>query len=131
MRPRTTDPILVKLIEDYPVVFNGEKPWCSSNGYEHGWAVLIRELCDELTEILEVPGLVVMAQIKEKFAFLRWYMDWNRDIPRDEVKWERCQAAIARAEAKSGVTCETCGAAGTQRTGGWIKTLCDTCAEAR
>jgi hypothetical protein len=35
------------------------------------------------------------------------------------------------AESMSSVTCEDCGIPGKVRGGGWIRTLCDTCAESR
>ena len=120
-----------QLIEDFPVVFNGMSPWCSHNGVGVGWEPLIRELCQELTDILEEPGLVVMAQIKEKWSDLRWYMDWNRDVPKDEAKWEACYAAVAKAERKSSTTCELCGNVGGKTSKGWTKTLCNDCERLR
>lgn len=38
---------------------------------------------------------------------------------------------ICKAENLSAITCESCGQPGTQRSGGWIKTLCDSCATER
>ena len=58
------------------------------------------------------------AQVKEKFGGLRFYMTlYNEDLERD----------IAEAEKLASKTCESCGAPGKSRNGGWIKTLCDTC----
>lgn len=59
---------------------------------------------------------VVAVQVKEKFGTLRFYTVGGNDI---------IYAMIRMAESMSGVTCETCGAPGTRRGGGWIYTACD------
>ena len=60
---------------------------------------------------------VTVAQIKEKFGGLRFYYDGGDD---------KISGMVCMAEAWAGNTCETCGKPGYQRSGGWIKTLCDT-----
>jgi hypothetical protein len=63
---------------------------------------------------------VVAIQVKEKFGTLRFYYRGGDDVV----------SGIERmAESMSAVTCETCGAPGVTRSGGWIQTLCDTHAE--
>ncbi len=62
------------------------------------------------------------AQVKEKFATLRFYMDHCT---------EEMNEAINEASRESARTCEECGAPGTLRSGGWLVTLCDGCAKAR
>lgn len=57
-----------------------------------------------------------VAQIKEKFGGLRFYLDGGN---------EYTQGVIDMAESWAGQTCETCGAPGQRRSGGWIRTLCD------
>lgn len=58
------------------------------------------------------------AQVKEKFGTLRYYMTfYNEDV----------EMEISKAEKLSSKTCESCGAPGKTRDGGWIRTLCDTC----
>lgn len=57
-----------------------------------------------------------VAQIKEKFGGLRFYVD-NAD--------EFCYGAIALAEIVAANTCEVCGNIGKLRQGGWLSTLCD------
>lgn len=58
------------------------------------------------------------AQVKEKFSGLRFYMtNYNEEI----------EKLISEAEELSYRTCEHCGVPGKQRSGGWIKTLCDDC----
>ncbi len=40
---------------------------------------------------------------------------------------EKIDDAVTHAEHLSYITCETCGAPGKRRSGGWIRTLCDKC----
>lgn len=55
-----------------------------------------------------------VTQVKEKFGTLRFYCN-GTDIMHD---------CVAHAEQQSSHTCEECGAYGTLRRGGWLKTLC-------
>lgn len=57
-----------------------------------------------------------VAQIKEKFGGLRFYYDGGDD---------QISGMVTMAEVWAGRTCETCGNLGKQRSGGWIRTLCD------
>ena len=59
---------------------------------------------------------VVVTQIKEKFGGLRFYYDGGDDT---------IDGLVRMAESWADSTCEVCGAPGTRRGGGWIKTLCD------
>jgi hypothetical protein len=57
-------------------------------------------------------------QVKEKYGTLRFYTDtYNSEI----------SALISFAESMSAITCEQCGAPGSQTGGGWIQTKCDKC----
>lgn len=94
-----------------------------------GWWPVIRALCHEIQnyvdwrqeqftkysrgEWLEQP---TVAQIKEKFGGLRFYLDGG-----DEQIW----GMIRMAEAWADSSCEECGSPGKRRSGGWIRTLCD------
>jgi hypothetical protein len=60
---------------------------------------------------------VVAVQVKEKFGGLRFYYDGGDDYIR---------GLSSMAESMSMVICETCGAPGKRRGGGWIYTACDT-----
>lgn len=62
---------------------------------------------------LELPRVL---QVKEKFGDLRFYVDHGDN---------QIFALIEMAAYLSAATCEKCGAPGTRRDGGWIKTLCD------
>lgn len=60
---------------------------------------------------------VTADQVKEKFGGLRFYYSGGDD----EVS-----GMVRMAESWAAVTCEECGAPGSIRHGGWIRTLCDT-----
>jgi hypothetical protein len=120
-----------KLVEDFPIVFNGKMPWCSHNGYGDGWDKLLRALCTELSKLLKEPGRVVPAQIKEKFGGLRFYIDWNKDVPLDADLWHEVRNKVDAVERLSTMICEECGELGRRRQGRWIQTLCEFHAEGR
>lgn len=81
-----------------------------------GWFGLLLEA----SLALEALNLRIEAvQVKEKFGTLRFY------IGGPDFNDERVQAIVRRAERRSAVECEECGAAGKGRGGGWIRTLCD------
>lgn len=67
-----------------------------------------------IPEYMEFPAV---RQIKEKFGGLRYYIDGGD---------EYIAGMIDFAEYMSVKICEECGAPGRQRSGGWIRTLCDT-----
>ena len=69
---------------------------------------------------VEVPQ-VTLSQVKEKFGTLSFYYNGGDD---------RIFGMVMLAETISGITCEDCGAPGSRRGGGWIRTLCDSCESA-
>lgn len=86
-----------------------------------GWESLIDNLCAVLEDHIkrlpdELREHVFVAQIKEKFGTLRFYM--AQETP-------YISGAIAVAESLSEDICETCGERGRLRDGGWILTLCN------
>jgi hypothetical protein len=90
---------------------------------DEGWWPILETLCSNIQHHLdwknktaEVVPQVTVAQIKEKFGGLRFYYDGGDDEIRGMVRM---------AEAWADKSCETCGAPGKRRDGGWIKTLCD------
>jgi hypothetical protein len=125
------DKALVRgLRKDFPELFAGA--W----GFPgDGWEPLIRQAAEQIDAIInewwegleekekwrEPPSA---AEIKEKYGGLRFYMGVLPEGMYDEV-----QAIVDRAESLSLRTCESCGDFGVPRGGGWIKTLCDDCAE--
>jgi len=114
---------LKNLMEKYPRLFKGDGPRCGFYIGE-GWMPLVTSLCSVLHNHLEysVPEEIrhemYVDQIKEKFGFLRYYMNQETSF---------MSGAIALAESMSGNICEECSAVGKRRNGGWIKTLCDSC----
>lgn len=114
------DAFVKQMEERFPKMFS--EPYggfCCSEG----WWPILTNLCANIQHHLdwknkksEVVPQVTVAQIKEKFGGLRFYYEGGDDEIRGMVRM---------AEAWAGNTCETCGKPGEQRSGGWIKTLCD------
>ena len=89
-----------------------------------GWWPILTNLCANIQHHLnwknktsEVVAQVTVNQIKEKFGGLRFYYSGGDG---------EISGMVRMAEAWANNTCETCGAPGKRREGGWIKTLCDT-----
>lgn len=61
---------------------------------------------------------VVVAQVKEKFGSLRFYIDGGDDT---------IDNFITMAEFMSAITCEECGAPGEMSMAGWARVRCPTC----
>ena len=83
-----------------------------------GWLFHLEEMCHLLSYHIENNKEFEIVQIKEKFGTLRVY-GINSS--------ERIDAIIGVYEYQSGRICENCGAPGTARVNGWVKTLCDKC----
>lgn len=82
-----------------------------------GW----RDLICDLVDLLEKEGpKLKLAQVKEKFGGLRFYLMYGSD--------EIVKAAVGSAEDKSFSICEGCGLpAGQMASAGWTKTICPDC----
>lgn len=91
---------LSEAIQSYIDGRKAHNEWSLKNGYEP------QE---------EIPQVKV-AQIKEKFGGLRFYYDGGDGF---------VSGLVTMAEYWADSTCEVCGETGKQRSGGWIKTLCD------
>ena len=114
------DAFAKKMEETFPKMFS--QPY---GGFcvGEGWWPVLTNLCANIQHHIdwqnknsEVVPQVTVAQIKEKFGGLRFYYDGGDD---------EISGMVRMAEAWAGNTCETCGAPGKRRDGGWIKTLCD------
>lgn len=131
------------LCENYPKMFVNRhadmKETAMCWGFDHGdgWYNIIDHLCYNIQAHIdwkngqrerllkdnpynnkipdEVPQVVV-DQVKEKFGTLRFYYHGGNDT---------IDGMVSMAESMSGVMCETCGAPGKRRGGGWIYTACD------
>ena len=60
--------------------------------------------------------LPVLAQVKEKFGTMRFYVDGGTPEMHNYIEF---------AEAMTSRTCEVCGNPGKSRSGGWVRVLCD------
>lgn len=129
------DEFTEKLHEKYPKIFAGKYGGLC---IDEGWWPIIEALASNIQQHIDwnnegrerllkgnpngwpVPEYceqVVVQQIKEKFGGLRFYY-----VGGDA----RIRGMVQMAEAWADRACEVCGAPGIPRTGGWIKTLCDT-----
>ncbi len=137
-----------QLCEKYPKIFRDRNApmseTCMCWGFSHGdgWYNIINMLCaniqnhidwsyknhewdlkwnaenpDKARPVREIVSQVVATQVKEKFGTLRFYYNGGDDV---------IDGMVRMAESMSAVTCEECGAPGTQNHGGWIRTLCGT-----
>ena len=116
------------LVSKYPEMFRSvykspqESLMCFGCECGDGWFAIIDLACSLISSHLkQKPSEFQWFQIKEKFGTLRLYSAGGCD--------DFTFGVISMAEAISGVTCEQCGNSGSRRSGGWIVTLCDSCAE--
>lgn len=94
---------------------------------DEGWDEILLDLDRRLAEI--DPHYIIL-QAKEKFGTLRFYYSASDGAAPGSSHAMR--PLVEAAEDWSSHTCERCGAAGAKaRHTGWIKTLCDDCAERR
>jgi len=108
-----------KIINKYPKVFRHIHYIECGDGWYNLIYTLSRKLENEIGRIQEDQQEDFYAtQIKEKFGTLRFY--FSQETP-------YMRGAIAMAESMSSVICEDCGCPGEERSGGWIRTLCDIC----
>lgn len=89
-------------------------------GFEcgEGWADLLEPVIAYIDthNQFNPDNQIVIAQIKEKFGTLRFYVHtWEGEV----------DALIYEAENKSESTCETCGKNGKLRGKSWVYTACD------
>lgn len=77
----------------------------------------VNDIMEHGVKVPDEIRTVIVHQIKEKFGGLRFYYEGGDDI---------VDGMVRMAEAWAGRTCETCGNKGTRRSGGWVRTLCDT-----
>ena len=93
-----------------------------------GWESLIRDLSAKIASL----NAVRVAQVKEKFGFLRYYFDPLSDagIPLDKrttlwKNYNKAKELIKEAEEASQTTCQECGEYGEPRKSSWVSTLCN------
>jgi hypothetical protein len=107
------------------------KETCMCWGFEcgDGWFTLLDQLMGNIQNHIdwknrteEVVKQVTLDQVKEKFGTLRFYYTGGD---------EYIHGMVTMAESMSGVICEECGNPGERKGGGWVRTICDPCEEAR
>ena len=114
------------LYERYPLIFaNRNREGMFWYGIEcgDGWFNIIDRLCNNIQKHInnlnrheELVEQVVVDQIKEKFAGLRFYCEGGDSA---------IYGMIDMAESMSEVTCEECGAPGTVYGKGWFRVHCE------
>lgn len=125
-----------QLCEKYPRFYQNRskhaRESCMALGFTcgDGWFGIIEKLTADIEEaVADMPeeDRPVAAQVKEKFGLLRFYLHGgeNEGVP------EKVRDLVKAASKESETTCEFCGDAGSMRTGGWLKTLCDPCHKER
>jgi hypothetical protein len=115
-----------KMETEYPKMF-GEPYGGFAIGA--GWFQIIESLCGQIQHHIDWKqeqkekynrgdgcAQVTANQIKEKFGGLRFYYSGGDDT---------IDGMVRMAESWAAHSCETCGAPGYSRGGGWIRTLCD------
>ncbi len=115
-----TSELETDLRREFPVLYS--EPVRGGVDIPAGWVQLVRELSDDLEEIvsaLPANERPIVHQLKSKFGGLRCYVDREHQATND---------AIARAEEKAWHTCMMCGLIGSGRCErGWMSTMCDRC----
>ncbi|WP_336775288.1 hypothetical protein [Paenibacillus sp. MMO-58] len=103
-----------------------------------GWYVVLRELCQEITQAYKRAGLpvvdIVVDRVKEKFGQLRFYYHRVDNDPAihsiDSLAELHKEVAILVRQCREHSTtiCESCGAPGVLRRDlRWVQSLCDQC----
>jgi hypothetical protein len=96
-----------------------------------GWYELVFELTKKLEKLIEnipVEECPACSQCKEKFASMRYYVDWAPDSDTYEKIGKEFNEYVHKYEAKSAVTCEDCGAPAKQSCPRYyMLILCDAC----
>jgi hypothetical protein len=108
----------LQLMEVFPEIYS--EPVEAGPGWHH----LLTLLAEWMREV-GIPSDFTALQVKEKFGALRFYYAPHHD-PQHPF-----EAVIAATERLSQGVCETCGAPGSTRKGGWVRTLCDAHASRR
>ena len=118
------------LIEACPKIFNKTHPETAFRLFSFecgdGWFELLKELLEQINEIVQFLELcedeyfpISVAQVKEKYGTLRFYMYGTTDS---------IEQVIDKAELKSAITCEECGKPGSMRERHhWYSVRCDEC----
>jgi len=115
--------LLTKYREQYPQLFET----CFEVWLPQGWVPVIEKQLPVLEAIRVRTGLPVqIAQIKEKFGGLRFYME-----SLDNSIYVEVHDIIDEMEKETEKTCETCGSKEKvsldAKPGSWVRTKCEKC----
>ena len=97
-----------------------------NEGVNEEWIERCKQLIKESQE--KTISQIEAVQVKEKYGTLRFYLN---EYPTNKTVDAKMRAYINFAESLSACTCEMCGVPAKQKTGGWIKTICEPCEEKR
>lgn len=124
---------LTDLLTKYPDFF----PQGFSFECYDGWYNLVEITCKKFARLIEHNYIksVQFAQIKEKFGYLRIYINVDYVEGKKNDMWHDIQSHLSTVEAASSFICEYCGVAKTDKVNVatrvvgsfWKKTLCDKC----
>lgn len=119
------------LVTAYPDLFHPEGDPPHAQGWpwvDDGWEDLLMRACRRIRAAVRAAGgSFAVTQIKEKYGTLRLY--WTGSLSPEAAA--RVEEAVDLAEARSAVTCETCGEPGALYGGRWVTTRCAEHAEGR
>ena len=105
-----------------------EYPYTYLDDMPHGWKRAFgKQMCEEIREVLIKGGYLYnyrVAQIKSKWAELRWY-----DEGAPSSIYRELQDVIGKYTELSRKTCICCGRPATKLSCGWIDPFCTKCAE--
>lgn len=128
MRKELVDQLTSKYPKLLRNMYGDPRKTCLAFGIEcgDGWYKILDDLCKAIQAAVDYKNRrgedphndVIVDQIKEKFGGLRFYYSGGDDV---------IFKLVEEAEILSYQTCERCGAEGKERSGGWIRTLCDKC----
>lgn len=140
-----TDNFEQYLVDHYPELYAPTEEQKADNKFQRiscvycgiycpkGWYDLVDQLSKDLVEATRNSSYrIAVAQIKEKFGGLRFYIDY---IEKDESTMvdenlkssAKVNQLISEAEEKSFKICQTCGEPGQLMGQGWAYTACEKC----
>lgn len=117
--------------DKYPELFPKGEPYCGFH-CDHGWWPIIDKLCSGIKAELDIVNAdtddkseIIVAQVKEKFGGLRFYIDEKSS---NEAFKTKIRSLIKDAESQSECTCEKCGQPGSlTKIRAYVVTMCNQC----
>lgn len=125
----------LELVKKFPLIlkdYMGDPmKTCMAFGIEcgSGWYNMLHDLMEKIQNYCDASTKngkhlqVIAAQIKSKYASLRFYYDFEGEASSEDCK--EINKFLSEAEDLSEKTCEICGKDGKVYTQGWHTTLCE------